>query len=97
MNFSKVDHLRYPVIKLLNILPKKNTLFETVLVSANDKLVELFLDKKISFTSIQKELFKIINLKKFKKFKNVYPKNIKDIMELNDYVRLKISKKVYKS
>ncbi len=97
LNFSKVDHLRYPVIKLLNILPKKNTLFETVLVSANDKLVELFLDKKISFTSIQKELFKIINLKKFKKFKNVYPKNIKDIMELNDYVRLKISKKVYKS
>ena len=97
LNFNKVDHLRYPVIKLLNTLPNKNTLFETVIVSANDKFVELFLDKKIQFTSIQKELFKIINLKKFKKLKKVNPKNIKDIIELNDYVRLKISKKVYKS
>ena len=97
LNFNKVDHLRYPVIKLLNTLPNKNTLFETVIVSANDKFVELFLDKKILFTSIQKELFKIINLKKFKKLKKVNPKNIKDIIELNDYVRLKISKKVYKS
>ena len=68
-----------------------------MIVSANDKLVELFLDKKILFTSIQKELFKIINLKNFKKLKKVNPKNIKDIIELNNYVRLKISKKVYKS
>tara|TARA_B100001287_G_C22635520_1_gene507345 strand:- start:219 stop:1394 length:1176 start_codon:yes stop_codon:yes gene_type:complete len=97
LNLSKVDHVRYPVIKLLNILPKKNTLFETVIVSANDKLVELFLKKIIPFTSIQKELFKIINLKEFKKLKKVSPKSIKDILELNDYVHLKISKKVYKS
>ena len=97
LNFNHVDPVRYPVIKLLNILPKKNTLFETVIVSANDKLVELFLKKKISYTSIQKELLKLTNLQDFKKFKRVRPKTIKDILELNDYVRLKILKKVYKS
>ena len=97
LNFNHVDPVRYPVIKLLNILPKKNTLFETVIVSANDKLVELFLKKKISYTSIQKELLKLTNLQDLKKFKRVRPKTIKDILELNDYVRLKILKKVYKS
>ena len=97
LNFNYVDPVRYPVIKLLNILPKKNTLFETVIVSANDKLVELFLKKKISYTSIQKELLKLTNLQDLKKFKRVRPKTIKDILELNDYVRLKILKKVYKS
>ena len=97
LNFNHVDPVRYPVIKLLNILPKKNTLFETVIVSANDKLVELFLKKKISYTSIQKELLKLTNLQDFKKLKRVRPKTIKDILELNDYVRLKILKKVYKS
>ena len=97
LNFNHVNPVRYPVIKLLNILPKKNTLFETVIVSANDKLVELFLKKKISYTSIQKELLKLTNLQDLKKFKRVRPKTIKDILELNDYVRLKILKKVYKS
>ena len=97
LSFNHVDPVRYPVIKLLNILPKKNTLFETVIVSANDKLVELFLKKKISYTSIQKELLKLTNLQDLKKFKRVRPKTIKDILELNDYVRLKILKKVYKS
>ncbi len=97
LSFNHVDPVRYPVIKLLNILPKKNTLFETVIVSANDKLVELFLKKKISYTSIQKELLKLTNLQDLKKFKRVRPKTIKDILELNDYVRLKILKNVYKS
>jgi hypothetical protein len=34
-------------------------------------------------------LFKIINKKKFLKFKKMYPKNIRDIVKLNNYVRLK--------
>ena len=97
LSFKEVDYKRFPVIKLLKILPKKNTLFETVLVSANDKLVDLFLNKIISFNSIHNELFKIMSLKEFKKLKKIYPKNIQDILKLNDYVRLKISKKVYKS
>ena len=80
------------MVKLLNLLPLKQSLFETVIVSANDTLVELFLNNKIKFIDIQKKLFKIINKKKFLKFKSKYPKNIQDIVELNNYVRLKTLK-----
>jgi len=94
---AKVDLKRYPMIKLLSLLPKKHSLFETVIVSANDVLVELFLDNKIKFTDIQKQLFSLIKMHQFSKYKKILPKNIKDIIKLNDYVRLKILKKVYKS
>ena len=52
-----------------------------------------FLSKKIKFTDIQKKLFKIINYKEFSKYKKISPKNVKDILYLNDYVRLKINEK----
>jgi 1-deoxy-D-xylulose-5-phosphate reductoisomerase len=90
LNLNKVSSVRFPMIKLLKFLPKNHSLFETVIVSANDKLVELFLENKIKFTDIQKNLFKIINKKEFQKFKKKVPKNINDITNLNDYVRLKI-------
>ena len=72
-------------------------MFETIIVSANDILVELFLKKKISFIDIQKELFKFIKSKEFIKYKKIPPKNVHDIIKLNQYVRLKLLKKVYKS
>ena len=84
------------MVKLLNFLSNKTSLYETVIVSANDTLVELFLKKKITFTDIQNKLFKIIKLKEFLKYKKIYPKKIKDIIELNNYVRLNVQKKVYK-
>ena len=60
-------------------------------------IVDLFLNNKIKFTDIQKELFKIINLKEFQKFKKKSPNKINEIKKLNDYVHLKILKKVYKT
>ena len=89
LNFKIIELKRFPMVKLLNFLPSKQSLFETVIVSANDTLVELFLNNKIKFVDIQKNLFKIINKKKFLKFKKMYPKNIRDIVKLNNYVRLK--------
>ena len=93
LDFKKVSIKRYPMIKLLKKLPDKSSLFETIIVSANDTLVNLFLSKKIKFTDIQKKLFKIINYKEFSKYKKISPKNVKDILYLNDYVRLKINEK----
>ena len=49
------------MVKILNLLPNKFSLFETVIVSANDTLVELFLKKAIRFTDIQKKLFELSN------------------------------------
>ena len=97
LNFSKINPKRYPIVNILKLLPNKNSLYETVIVSANDVLVELFLKKKITFIDIHKELFKLIKLKEFLKYKKKIPKNIKDIANLNNYVRLKILKNVYKT
>ena len=92
LNLNNVSSTHFPMIKLLNFLPDDHSLFETVIVAANDKLVELFLTNKIKFTDIQKKLFKIIKKKEFQKFKKKQPINIRDITNLNNYVRLKIDK-----
>ena len=97
LNFSNVDLKKYPMVNILKYLPEKNSLFETVIVSANDTLVNLFLDKKINFVDLYKELFKFIKHKEFLNYKNKSPKNIRDIVRLNNYVRSKILKKVYKA
>tara|TARA_X000000368_G_C23007954_1_gene702146 strand:+ start:356 stop:1234 length:879 start_codon:yes stop_codon:yes gene_type:complete len=89
LELKKINYQRYPMTKILKFLPFKQSLFETVIVSANDTLVELFLNNKIKFTDIQKKLFKIIKEKKFFKYRNIHPKNIDDIIKLNNYVRLK--------
>ena len=97
LKFNTVDIKRYPMIKLLKFLPAKSSLYETIIVSANDCLVELFLKEKIVFSNIQKELFKIIHLKEFISYKKKVPNNVEDILNLNKYVRLKLIKKVYKT
>ena len=90
LNLKKIDSIRFPVIKILNNLSKDDSLFETIIVSANDKLVKLFLNNKIKFTDISKTLLKICNINEFNKFKSIKPKNIDEINNLADYVSLKI-------
>tara|TARA_B100000686_G_scaffold233717_1_gene241423 strand:+ start:274 stop:1464 length:1191 start_codon:yes stop_codon:yes gene_type:complete len=89
LNFTNVDLKKFPSIKILTKIPKKISLYETVLVSANDQLVELFLNNKINFTNITTFLKKILRMKIFLKYKKRSPKNYKEIIKLNDYVRLK--------
>ena len=93
LNFQKVDLLKYPMVKLINLLPQKHSLFETIIVSANDTLVDLFLRDKIKFLEIHKELFKLIKNKEFSKYKNKKPTKLKEIIGLNNYVSTKIKKK----
>ena len=97
LNLKKIDVKKFPMVKLLKLIHNKHSLYETVIVSANDTLVELFLKKKISFLDIQKKLFTTIKHKEFIKYKKISPKNTNQIVDLNDYVRLKILKKVYKT
>ena len=89
LNFSKVNSKKFPSIKILNKIPKNISLYETVLVSANDQLVDMFLKKKINFQNIIIILNKILGMKIFLKYKKKVPKNYKEIIKLSDYVRLK--------
>ena len=91
LNFKKVDKFRFPLVKVLNKLNNKSSLFETVLVAANDEFVNMYLKGKIKFTDIHKNLFKFLNRKEFKKFKDIQPNKIDEIIELSYYVRSKIN------
>ena len=97
MNLEKVDSNRFPMVKILNYLSNQHSLYDTVIVSANDALVNLYLKKQIKFTDIQDKLFLILKSKELLKFKKVYPSNLREIIELNKYVHLKVLEKVYKS
>jgi len=91
LNFNKIDEKKFPVTKILKRLPKNHSLFETLLVCANDNLVRMFLQNKIKFLDISKVLLKITNNKKYTKYKHITPKSVDDIVKFNDYVSLKIN------
>ena len=90
LDLKKIDNIRFPVINILNKMNENDSLFETVIVSANDKLVNLFLKDKIKFNDISNTLIKICNSTQFNKFKSIKPQNIGEINDLADYVSLKI-------
>ena len=92
INLTKVSLARYPSIKILNKISNKNTLFETVLISANDELVDLYIKNKITFLEINKFLLKILKFKKYSNLTNKMPKKISDIINLSEEVRLKTRK-----
>ena len=89
LNFSKVNEKKFPSTKLLKYIPDNISLYETVLVSSNDELVDLFLKGKIKFESISRNLYKILRMKEFVKFKKRSPKNYNELINLSNYVRLK--------
>ena len=92
MNFNRIDYKVFPIDKIFKLLPNQSSLFETILISANDKFVDLYLKKKINFVNFHKELLRFIQLDEFIKYKTKKVKNIEDILILNEYVRLKIDK-----
>jgi|TARA_B110000503_G_scaffold27002_1_gene42830 1-deoxy-D-xylulose-5-phosphate reductoisomerase len=91
LDLKKIDKIRYPLIKIINSLKNEDSLFETIIVSANDSLVNKFLKNEIKFTDISKNLLKFLSRKEFKKFIKIRPKNINQIEKLADYVSLKIN------
>ena len=90
LDFQNVDLKRYPIINIKDKLTDHSSLFETILVSINDKLVDLFLNNKIKFTDISKKMNSMLDLKEFKKFKMIKVKKIEDIIILNKKVADKI-------
>jgi len=92
LNLMKVSLSRFPSVKLLNKINNNNSLFETVLISANDELVDLYINNKINFLEINEFLLKIIKNKKYSKLNTKKPKKISDIIKLSEEVRLKTRK-----
>ena len=89
LSLSLVSKEKFPSIKILESLDSRNSLYETAIVSVNDELVNLFINKKIKFTEISKNLEKILNFKEILKFKHKSPKNFEEIISISKYARLK--------
>ena len=93
LELSEVNIKKFPIVKILNKIPQKISLFETALVSANDELVRLYLKKQINYNEIIKKLSYLIKSKEFEKLKKISPRSCNDIIKLDEYVRLKINPK----
>ena len=91
LSLKEVDNIKFPIIKLLNLLPKELSLFETILITVNDYFVLKFLEKKISFQELVNLIIKMLKIKEFRKYKKIKPKNVNDIYTLRDYVSLKLN------
>ena len=91
LELNKINYQKFPLVKLLNNLKEKDTLYETVLVTVNDYFVLKYLKNKIEYQEMIKMIYKYCNYKEFLKFRKISPKNVKDIYRLRDYVSLKLS------
>ena len=96
LDFRVANPRKFPAINVLKILPNNTSLFETILVSINDKFVELFLRNKIKFTDISKKMNKMLNLYCFKKYKKIKPKNIEEIVKMNAKIKKEIDNLIKK-
>ena len=87
LNLSNVNLSKFKTLKILKLIPKKHTLFETILITLNDELVRMFLNNQIEYNKITFYLMKIINFKIFKKYCNVKPNSIEQIFKVRNIVK----------
>ena len=90
LNFKKVDNLKFSTVKILKNLPNNCSLYETIIITVNDFYVYKFLNNKINFSYLIKIILKTLQRKEFIKYKKIIPKNINQIYNLRNYVRLKL-------
>ena len=85
--FIKPNFKQFPYLTILKNLKIDDSYFEIILVTINDELVDLYLNKKIKFITMQKTLLKLIKKQSFTKYYKKYPKNISDIFNMVDRVK----------
>jgi 1-deoxy-D-xylulose-5-phosphate reductoisomerase len=93
LDLKKVNTKFFPVVNILKKLPNKISLYETVIVTINDLLVDQFLNKKITYKQLQDLLVKLTKKKLFTKYKKLKPKKFEDII----LVKNKVSSIIFKT
>ena len=63
LNLCNVNKKKFPFVNIIKNMPEKTSLYETVLVSANDEYVKQYLNNSIKFTDIHSNLLKFIKKK----------------------------------
>ena len=91
LEFKKIDYNQFPLTKILDLLPKKNSLYETALISINDFFVIKFLNKKINYNQLISLINKFAHDRNFTKFRKIPVKSIEEIYKIRDYVSFKLN------
>ncbi len=95
LSLKNVQLKKFPVVKILNLLPSKSTLFETALVAANDELVNLYLKNKIRYNEIASLLIKEISKKYIMIMKKKSPTKVSSILNVTNLVRSRINQQIH--
>ncbi len=94
LNFEKPKINQFPLLSIIDLIPEKNSFFETILITLNDFLVHKYLKNEINYVSIQLNLLKLIKSPFLVKYYKLKPKNIYDIKKMrnvaNNYIKNKI-------
>ena len=83
----------FPIIKIKDKLNKFPST-PIILNAANEVLVSEFLKKKLPYLSIYKHILDIMKDRNFKKYAIKNPKNIKQILKIDDWAKSAIKKKL---
>ena len=87
LKFMKVDKNTFPIIKIkhrINEFPST----PIIINACNEILVDQFLQKKIKFSSISKIIMGILNDKNYTKYAIRNPKNINQIIKIDNWARM---------
>ena len=96
LDLKEVNTKFFPVVNIIKKLPNKISLYETVIVTINDLLVDQFLNKKITYKQLQDLLVKLTKKKLFTKYKKLKPKKFEDIILVKNKVNSIIFKTIKK-
>ena len=91
--FEPVNEKLFPVIKLKKRINEH--LSTPIIINAtNEILVDQFLKKKIAFLTISKTIITILNNRNYKKYAIRKPKDLKQIIKINSWAKLKTIEKI---
>ena len=97
LDLSKIKASQFNSVKILNLLPNQSSLFETAVITANDELVKSYIDNKIRYHQIISHLLNFLKKKEIIKLKRNKNFTLKELFNLNKYVRITILKNIYKN
>ena len=93
LNFLKVDKKRFPIINLKSRLNEHYS--SPIIINAvNEILVDRYIHRKIPFTSFYKYIMKVLNDRNYTKYAIKEPKSISQILQIDQWSRRVIYKKV---
>tara|TARA_Y100000816_G_C25651619_1_gene346394 strand:- start:146 stop:535 length:390 start_codon:yes stop_codon:yes gene_type:complete len=93
LSFQKVDVKKFPIFKLKSrVNEQKST--PIIINATNEIIVDQYLKKKIPFSSFYKYLLMVLSDKNYKIYAIKEPKNIKQILKIDEWARTTTLKKI---